>query len=68
MKPNVTTIPDAARRKGVTRQAIHYALRVGLLNWTRSGTVRLVHLDGAFESYTPNPKQAGVPKPRRRDA
>ena len=66
MKSGVTTIPDAAERKGVTGPAICYQLRKGRLNYTQTGRLRLVHLDDAFEAYVPNPKTAGKRKKRRR--
>jgi len=68
MRLNAVTVPEAARRKGVTPQAIYYALRVGHLNGTRSGGTRLVHLDRAFERYVPNPNQTGKRGPYRRNA
>ena len=67
MKTNVVTVPEAAKRKGVTPQAIRYAIRTGLLSATRQGRLWLVHLDDSFGRYSPG-KQAGVPKPRRKAA
>ena len=68
MKLNAVTVPEAARRKGVTPQSIYYALRVGHLNATRSGRTQLVHLDRAFERYIPNPKRTGKRGRYRRNA
>ena len=51
-QPNVITPSEAAKIKGCTRQGIHAALDRGRLTEYRTGHVRLVVLDKAFDAFT----------------
>jgi len=46
---------EAAERKDCSRQAVYQALDVGTLNELRTGGLRLVHTDDAFEAWQPKP-------------
>ena len=54
MKRNqLTTSAEAARMKGVSKQAISKALKAGRLNGEKAGGSYLVFLDSTFDAYEP---------------
>lgn len=59
--PDLISASEAAERRGVSRQAVYKALDSGALNDYRTGHMRLVVVDGAFEEWMNKPIQPGKP-------
>ena len=57
IKPNVLPVPEVARLKGTSRQAIYGALERGTLNEVRVGSTRLIARDSALSNYLARPPQ-----------
>ena len=56
-EPNVLPVPEVARLKGTSRQAVYAALERGTLNGMRVGSTRLIIRDSALSTYLSKPPQ-----------
>lgn len=57
--PALLSASEAARRKGVSRQAVYKAIARGTVNGIRVGDAILVLDDDRFAAYAPQPYRRG---------
>ena len=50
------SVTEAAKKKGCTRQGIHYAIHTGKIDAEDIGAYKAVVANARFEDWQPNPK------------
>ena len=51
------SVTEAAKRKGCSRQAIHYAVEKNKIDSVKIGNMVVILTTDKFEGWQPNPKQ-----------